>query len=264
MRVVPNKGQPHHENDWKRFFEVINGNSWLHGLDASYSSSSLTFGLTTGGSTIIGYYISAANGDLAVLLPARSIRYVYLFLSTANRGRNAIRARLVALEEQQQFFDAILLYQVTTDSVGVTTVTDLRVKELDGRYAYAGEGILPPYQAIFIDAPTERSVTGTVETEVKSFQMSHAGTALLTCQMKRSAGTGTLNIYTATGGGTPVATLQTIVGTYESKTAAIPFEAGDTVSVKLVASNASYTAYVQNVSISYRLGIPPAPAVLLD
>lgn len=265
MRVVPSKGTPHHENDWRRFFEIINGNSWLYGLDASYSPAALSLALTEGWATINGYYIGAATNDLQTALPPRSIRYIYLYLSVANRGRNAVRARLVALAEPQNFFDAILLYKVITDSAGVTAVQDLRIKELANRYAIA-DLTLPSdvFDSVSLDALTERTVTGTTETEVKQLKVANSGTALLTCQLKRSSGTGTLNVYTTSGGGAPVGTSTATAGTYATKTLAICINAGDIVSVKLKASGASYTVTIKDVRLQYKLGIPPAPSVLLD
>lgn len=265
MRVTPNKGASILERDWAEVFKMVQGNTYLSGFTASYTSASLLFDLTAGSAVINGRVITATvTGNLAVTVKANAIRYIYLYLETGNYGLNAITAKLVAVEEELQFSDALLLYKVTTDAVGIVTVTDMRVKSLAYRLAHCGSSLVAPYDSVSLSANTERTVTGTTETEVKRYSVDEPGTATLTCEMKRSLGTGTLKVYTTTGGATAVATITATTNTYASKVLNFAVAPGDTISVKLVSSSGSYVTYIQNAVLSYRLGIPMAPAVLID
>lgn len=265
MRVVPSKGEAVLERDWAEAFKMVQGNTYISGFTASYSGSSLTFQLEAGVATIKGRIIAAAaTGDLSVALRANTNRYIYLLLRMSNYYLNAIEARLVAYEEEQQFMDAVLLYYVKTNDTGISTVTDLRVKSLAYRFVHCGSVLVSPYDSVSLAANTERSVTGTSETEVKSFSIQHPGTVTLTCEMKRSLGTGTLKVYTTSGGASPVATITATTNTYVSKTLNFAVAPGDTISLKLVSSSGSYITYIRNAVLSYRLGIPMAPAVLID
>ena len=265
MRVTPQKGGAILERDFAEAFKLINGNSWLSGMEADYASDSFVFSLTAGVAVVAGRLITTtATTDLSVTLKANQVKYVYLYLKTAHYGLNATGARLVAYDEEQQFIDAILLYEVKSNNAGISLVTDRRVKSLSYRYAHAGSGLASPYDSVSLAANTERTVTGTTETEVKRFSVGHEGTVQVTFDMKRSAGTGTCKIYTTSGGATAVATLTATTNTYASKTAPIPVIPGDEVIIKLVSSSPSYTTYIRNVALSYRLGMPHAPAVLTD
>lgn len=264
MRITPDKGTSILERDFADAFKMINDNSYLSGLDASYSSSSLVFSVTAGAAIVAGHVITAsATGDLSITLEPNRNRYIYLMLRTGNSGLNALEARLVAREEMMQFSDGVLLYLVKTGLTGVTAVSDLRVTSLDNRYAHAGSALPSPHEAVSLAAATERSVTGTTEVEVKRFQVQHEGTVTLVFDTKRSAGTGTINVYTTSGGETAVASTTTIKTTYETKTLTFAVKPGDIVTIKLKSSASNYVTYIKNAVIAYYLGIPAAPAELV-
>lgn len=265
MHVTPSKGEALLERDWAEAFKMVQGNTYLSGFTASYSAASFVFQVEAGKAIINGRIItSTATADLSVTLKANEAKYVYLYLKSGNYGLNATGARLAAFEDEQQFVDAVLLYYVKASSAGISTVTDMRVKSLAYQFAHCGSALVSPYDSVSLSANTERSVTGTTETEVKSFSIEHPGTVTLTCEMKRSLGTGTLKVYTTSGGATAVATITATTNTYASKTLNFTVAPGDTIRLKLVSSSGSYVTYIQNAVLSYRLGIPMAPAILID
>lgn len=264
MRATPIKDTAILERDFADVFSMINGNSYLSGFTASYSGSSFVFELEAGTAVVLGRIITTtATGDLTVTLTPNTNRYIYLFLRTGNRGGNALEARLVAYEEEQQFIDAILLYYVKAGSAGITTVTDMRVKSLAYRYAHC-TALQSPHDNVSLSANTERSVTGTTETTVKEFSIQHPGTVVMTCEMKRTFGTGTMKVYTTSGGATVQATTTATTNVYASKTVYFAVVPGDTITIKLVSSSGTYITYIKNVQIAYDLGIPMAPATMRD
>lgn len=264
-KVIPAKGQNIHEEDFALIYGMIADNTLLSGLAPSYSSSSLVLSLETGDAVIKGRLISSSvSGDFQLTLPANSIKYIYLWLETSNCGRNAAGARLIAVADRLEFADAILICQATTSETGVSNLVDMRMMSVINKYAHAGSGLNAPYDAMSLSAPTERTVTGTTETEVKSFRIEHPGTVRIDCEMNRSAGTGTCKVYTTSGGVTPVATLTATTTTYTAKSYSFPVQIGDIVSIKLVSSYSTYTTRIRNVVLSYRFGPPMAPAVLLN
>ena len=211
---------------------------------------------------------SSSMADLSVTLNPNSINYVYAALDTAELGLNVVGVSLIVKDRPGVYENAMLQYIFRTNGVGVTQAWPEAPRNAIFRHAVSYyDTLMPsPYLSHLSSANTERTVASSTEQLVKRFFVEHGGTVTILCELKRTTGLSTcyLNIYTTSGGGTPVATLTRNTDTYVEVYADIPVQPGDTISCYLRSSGSSVTAYIRNCKMRYKSGIPLAPHAVIN
>ena len=256
----------------KALSNIIKGSfkDWIPNMCVSfYSADSLIVEIGPGQILVGGRIVDTTEkGDLSATLVPNSINYVYIVLDTAELGLNTVGISLLVKTKRGIYENAILFYVFKTNSVGVTSAWPEAPRNATFRHAVSYyDTLMPfPYYSHLLYGNTERTVASSTEALVKQFFVEHGGTVTILCELRRTTGLSTcyLNIYTTSGGGTPVATLSHNTDTYTEKWADIPVQPGDTISCYLRSSGPSVTAYVRRCEMRYKSGIPLAPHAVIN
>lgn len=234
-----------------------------------------TLGVTSGfGTTVVlnGYATKvSSNSDLSVTLPANSLSYVYFVMDMAGGGTNTISQRLVYYSSPVYLSNGVLMARVVTDATTVTELTTLTPTRQQNIMAYPANVLPGSTSNLSLYAYTERTTTDTTGVLVKQFCVEYAGVYDFSCELKCSGGFTVITayVYAASTGdthgtSTPQLALTHNTSTYTTKTGTLALSEGDVVSVYLKSANATYTGYIDTVSITGYACVPLAPAFQIE